>query len=215
MSKVVNPFLKSLRGKVAFIMYSLSGREDPIRGKLYRSIRSAPPADAQRREGAEALHERLNAFSYTGSPVVPELTISTDRPVGDYFRQLPGTASDAPYNPEGFWRLPIPVNRAIEVHPADVVVYDAEGYAPLRDFLKQQGVRHVLLAGYNTDMCYKSTTAGYDNLSPDFNVFLVGDASLATFPANDSPQYATNAAISLAARDHLVTQVSWIRYTAK
>ena len=39
----------------------------------------------------------------------------------------------------------------------------------------------------------------YENLSKDFNVFLVGDASLATFPANKSPKHAVNAAISLAA----------------
>lgn len=36
----------------------------------------------------------------------------------------------------------------------DIVIYDAEGYAILRDFLKAQGVRHVLLTGYATDMCF-------------------------------------------------------------
>jgi len=49
-------------------------------------------------------------------------------------------------------------------------------------------------------------------LSRDFNVFLVGDASLATFPANTSPRFAVNAAISYAALDHLVTQVSWVTF---
>ena len=49
------------------------------------------------------------------------------------------------------------------------------------------------------------------NLRKDFNVFLVGDASLATFPANSTPAYATNAALSMAALDNLVTQVSWIK----
>ena len=47
-------------------------------------------------------------------------------------------------------------------------------------------------------MCFCRTTAGYANLSHDFNVFLVGDATLATFPANTSPRHATNAAISFA-----------------
>src|SRR5262249_16387594 len=94
----------------------------------------------------------------------------------------------------------------------DVVIYDAPGYAPLKTFLMESKVRHVLLAGYATDMCYCKTTAGYQNLSKDFNVFLVGDASLATFPSNDSPKFATNAAISYAALDQLVTQVSWIEY---
>ncbi len=89
------------------------------------------------------------------------------------------------------------------------------GYPPLRKFLHEHGVRHVLLTGYATDMCFCRTTAGYENLSRDFNVFLVGDATLATFPANDSPRYATNAHISFAALNHLITQVSWIRLTEK
>ena len=36
------------------------------------------------------------------------------------------------------------------------------------------------------------------------------DATLATFPANDSPRHATNAHISYAALNQLVTQISWI-----
>jgi hypothetical protein len=51
-------------------------------------------------------------------------------------------------------------------------------------------------------------------LSKDFNVFLVGDATLATFPANSSPRFATNASISFAALEHLITQTSWIEYAA-
>jgi hypothetical protein len=42
-------------------------------------------------------------------------------------------------------------------------------------------------------------------------VFLVGDATLATFPANLTPKCATNAAISFASLNHLITQVSWVR----
>ena len=72
-------------------------------------------------------------------------------------------------------------------------------------------MRHVLLVGYATDMCFCRTTAGYENLSKDFNVFLVGDATLATFPANNTPRYATNAHISFAALNQLVTQCSWIK----
>jgi hypothetical protein len=60
-------------------------------------------------------------------------------------------------------------------------------------------------------MCYCRTTAGYENLSKDFNVFLVADASLATFPSNTSPRFAVNAAISYAALNQLITQVSWVQ----
>ena len=72
-------------------------------------------------------------------------------------------------------------------------------------------MRHVLLTGYATDMCFCKTTAGYENLSKDFNVFLVGDATLATYPANSTPRYATNAHISFAAINQLITQVSWVK----
>jgi hypothetical protein len=39
----------------------------------------------------------------------------------------------------------------------------------------------------------------------------VGDATLATFPANATPRYTTNAHISFASLNQLITQVSWIR----
>ena len=104
----------------------------------------------------------------------------------------------------------MPVIKDIDVAADDVVLYDAEGYELLRDWLKAQGIRHVILAGYNTDMCVCATTAGYENLRKDFNVFLVGDATLATFPANSTPAFATNAAVSYAALNLLITQESWI-----
>jgi hypothetical protein len=211
--QVVNPFLKSLRGKVALVLYSLPGDEDPIRKKLYRSFTSNPTKE-QREQGARELKAKLNAFDYRGEPLPRELSLSKDRPVVDYFKQFCGLDAGSRFNNAGFWNLPIPVTKDIEVDPDDVVIYDAPGYAPLKKFLQAQKIRHVLLTGYATDMCYCRTTAGYENLSKDFNVFLVGDATLATFPANDNPRHATTAAISFAALDHLVTQVSWIRYQA-
>ena len=104
------------------------------------------------------------------------------------------------------------MTKDVDVDPDDVVFYDRDGYQVLREFLQKNKVRHVLLVGYATDMCFCRTTAGYENLSKDFNVFLVGDATLATFPANDSPKHATNAAISFASIDHMITQVSWVKY---
>jgi nicotinamidase-related amidase len=209
--EVINPVLKSLRGKAALVMYSLPGDEDPIRAKLYRSF-THRPTEEQRREGAKERAAKLNGFSYKGEPLPPALTLSRDSPVADYFRQFPGLESGPRYNNAGFWDLPIPVTKDIDIDADDVVIYDARGYEPLRKFLKQQKVRHVLLTGYATDMCYCRTTAGYQNLARDFNVFLVGDATLATFPANDSPRYATNASLSFASLDHLITQISWIKY---
>lgn len=209
--EVIDPLLKSLRGKVAFVMYSLPGDEDPIRKKLYRSLKSTP-TPAEREQGRRELAAKLKGFAYKGEPLPAVLELCSDRPVVDYFRQFKGLDAGARFNGAGFWELPIPVTRDLEINPDDVVIYDSPGYDPLRRFLQSHRVRHVLLAGYATDMCYRRTTAGFENLGRDFNVFLVGDATLATFPANPSPRYATNAAISFAALDNLVTQTSWLRY---
>ncbi len=214
MKEVVNPLLKALRGKVELVAYSLPGREDPIRKKLYRSIRSRPSAE-ERAQGARELAGKLQSFSYKGEPVPDRLAVSRDKPAVDYFRKFPGLDPGPSFNHAGFWDLPIPVAKPLEVDPADVVIYDAEGYEPLKKFLEQQGIRHVLLAGYHTDMCVCKTTAGYQNLAKDFDVFLIGDATQATFPANDTPRFATNAAVSFASLDIFITQASWIRPHAR
>lgn len=208
--EVIDPFLKRLRGSAAFVMYSLPGAADAIRTKVYRSFDKTPTA-AERAEGEKELRKVLAAYPYKGQPLPEKITLSADKPVIDYFKQFPGLDAGVRYNGDGFWKLPIPVSTAVTLDPNDVVIYDAEGYPPLRDFLKKNGVRHVLLTGYATDMCLCRTTAGYENLSKDFNVFLVGDATLATFPANSTPKFATNAHISFASLNQLVTQVSWVK----
>ena len=180
---------------------------------MYRAFSKTPTAD-ERAAGAKELRTALAAYSYKGESLPAKLTLSADKPVIDYFKQFPGLDAGPRYNGEGFWKLLIPVSTAVTVDPNDVVIYDADGYAPLRAFLKKNSVRHVLLTGYATDMCFCKTTAGYENLSKDFNVFLVGDATLATFPANSSPKYATNAHISFASLNQLVTHVNWVKAIA-
>jgi hypothetical protein len=207
---VIDPLLKKLRNRLSLVMYSLPGSEDPIRKKIYRSFRSQPD-QASRDRGCAELKAKLEAFRYQGQTVPSALTVSAETPTIDYFKQFPGLDSGPAYEGRGFWELPIPVMKSIEVDLRDVVIYDAEGYAPLRDFLKKQGIRHVLLAGYNTDMCVCSTTAGYQNLSGDFDVFLIGDATIATFPAHPTPRFSTTSAVSFAALNLFITQVSWIQ----
>jgi hypothetical protein len=209
--EVVNPFIKSLRGKAGLVLFSLIGDLDPVRKKLYRSTEHRP-TEEERKEGARELAAKLKGFKYEAGPLPDKLTVSKEYPVIDYFKQFPGLDAGPRYNGAGFWDLPVPVCKDVDVDPDDVVFYDRQGYDMLRDFLNKNKVRHVLLVGYATDMCYCRTTAGYQNLSKDFDLFLVGDATLATFPANDSPQHATNAAISFASIDHLITQVSWVKY---
>ena len=209
--EVINPFLKTARPKVPLVMFSLPGGEDPIRKQVYRSIR-AKPSDSDRQQGAKELTAKLKNFEYKGQPLVETISLSADNPVRDYFRQFPGLDASEKYNNAGFWEQPIPVTKDIDVDPNDVVIYDSEGYEPLKKFLKANGIRHVLLTGYATDMCFCKTTAGYENLSKDFNVFLVGDASLATFPAYNTPRFATNAHLSFASINQLVTQISWVKF---
>jgi hypothetical protein len=212
--EVISPFLKSLRGKVGFVMYSLPGKEDPIRKKLYRSMHGRP-TDAERTEGAKELQAKLNSFSYVGGPLPDAFPVSKEKPVIDYFKQFRGLDATDRFDPKGFWDLPIPLSVDVEASPDDVMIYDGEGYNALKRFLQEHGIRHVLLTGYCTDMCYAKTCAGFENLENDFNVFLVGDATLATFPSNPTPRFATNAHISYAALQRLVTQISWIRYEGK
>jgi nicotinamidase-related amidase len=208
--EVVNPLLKRLRPHVAFTMYSLRDKQYPVHEKLYRSMRSNPGV-SEREAARKEISRILNSFEYKGADLPVEITLSAESTVKDYFRQFPGLDAGDRYNNAGFWQMPIPVCAAVEMAHDDIVIYDADGYAELRDFLKQHNVRNVILVGYATDMCFCKTTAGFENLSRDFNVFLVGDATLATFPANQTPAYATNAHISYASLNQLVTQCSWIR----
>jgi hypothetical protein len=60
-------------------------------------------------------------------------------------------------------------------------------------------------------MCVCSTTAGYKNLQQNFDVFLLGDATIATFPGHPTPRFATTSAVSFAALNLFITQVSWVR----
>jgi hypothetical protein len=213
LAEVVNPLLKRLRPRVGLVSYSLPGKEDSIRGKVYRSVRST--TDAKRRaEGEVELASKLGSFDYTGAALPMQIELKERVESVDYFAAVPGLAAYEPYNRNGYWQLPTPVHRAIDVDLADVVFYDGEGYEILRTFLQSQGVRHVLLAGYNTDMCVCSTTAGYENLRKDFNVFLIGDATIATFPGQSSPAHATNAAVAFASLKVFITQDHWIREIA-
>jgi Isochorismatase family len=207
---VINPLLKSLRNKVRVVAYSLPGTEDPIRKKLYRSFKSQPKDD-ERAQGQVELEAKLREFAYRGQAIPESLPVSGETPTIEYFKQFPGIDSGPGYEGTGFWQLPIPVMKSIDVDRRDVVIYDGDGYPALREFLKSQGIRHVLLAGYNTDMCVCSTTAGYKNLGQDFDVFLVGDATIATFPAQPTPRFATTSSVCYAALNLLITQTTWVR----
>ena len=207
--EILNPFIKSLRPSVNTVLYSLPGDAITPRTDAYRTTLSDPSA-AEREMGHQRMLHKLRNFNYKANPVPATMMLNKDLPVVTYFQQFRGIDSSAHYNGEGYWKLPIPVMKTIKVDKNDVVFFDNQGYGELCEFLKRQGVRHILLTGYATDMCVCSTTAGYENLRKDFNVFLVGDATQATHPANKNAAHATNQSLSYAALDLLITQVSWI-----
>jgi hypothetical protein len=208
---VVNPFLRRLRPHVALIAHSLPGVEDPIRKLLYPSILTKPEQlDVER--GERLLAELLKKHVFEGHLLKETLTLDEETPVRSYLEQTPSTDASDYYNGPGYWNLPMPISRALERGRNDLVFYDGEGYPKVRDYLKKMGVRHILLTGYCTDMCVISTTCGYNNLSQDFNLFLVGDATLATYPGSTTPKYATQVALANAALRQMITQVNWVKF---
>jgi nicotinamidase-related amidase len=208
--QVVNPFLRRLRERVGLVAYSLPRVEDDIRKLLYASI-GTPPEKLDPPEGERRLRALLDTQDFRGKPLVAEIALDPAQRVRTYMLQTPSTDAYHGYNNEGFWELPMPAHAALDRGLADLVFYDGEGYPKVHDYLKSRGIRHVLLLGYATDMCVKATTCGYDNLCRDFNLFLVGDATLATFPASTTPRFATQVALHNAALWQLVTQVGWVR----
>ena len=216
-AKVLNPWLKKMRSQVRIVSFSLPGKSDPIRRKLYRSVYSIPKKK-QRLQAAKELKSKLKSFRYQGQPIQPQIRFQANSKVPkatQYFLAFPGLDGQDRFNGKGFFQLPIPVVKGIDVASRDIVAYDDDGYEVFRDFLKRQGIQHILLAGYATDMCVCRTMAGYENLTRDFNVFLVGDATMATFPGTDSPAAATQAAICFASLKLLITQVSWVTLREK
>jgi hypothetical protein len=209
-SLVLNPFLNKMRPHVAFIGFSLPGNEDAIRKELFQSPRTAL-SDTDRQSGTDNLQAVLSSFDYRGHDLPGNLTLNKITTVSSYLSSFPGIGSAADYNPLGFWDLPITVCKTVSVDANDVVFYDEHGYDELRRYLNGRGIRHILLAGYATDMCLKATTAGYENLKKDFNVYIVGDATMATFPAQENPRAASSVALASTSLDNLITESSWIR----
>lgn len=212
--KILNPFLDRMRSRVALVGYSLPGREDALRRELYRSPRT-DTLRVDRRSGMQRLQEVLSGFRYTGQPLRDSFPIAKGKEVRTYFEAFRGLDESDRYNNVGFWDLPVPLASSLKAAEEDVVFYDEHGYEELRRYLQQRNITNVLLAGYSTDVCVRSSTAGYENLRRDFNVFIVGDATLATFPAQDLPSMATTVALARASLDNLITETAWIRVVAR
>ena len=211
---VVNPFMRRLRPHIAVVVHSLTTREDGIRKLLYPSI-STTPEELDVALGEKLLAELLGNHKFEGQPLISKLTLDAQKPLPGYFEQTPPVDAGDYYNGPGFWELPMPIVKGLDFGEGDIVMYDDEGYPKIRDYLKSKGVRHILMVGHATDVCIIHTTCGYLNMNQDFNVFLVGDATLATYPASTTPKYSTQAVLADAALNLMITQVSWVKFDAE
>ncbi len=207
--EVLSPFLDFVRPHVSLIGYSLFGEEDTIRKSLYQSPHTKM-SELNVAQGKEKMRQVLTGFSYKGMSLPESVQITKGKETYTYFQNFPGLNASSRYNNSGFWDLPIPVHGSIRMKPEDVVFYDGDGYEGLKQYLIKRGIKHVLLAGYATDICVEHSAAGYMNLGKDFNVFIVGDATLATFPAHKDPNISTSAALAEASVSNLITEISWI-----
>ncbi len=148
---------------------------------------------------------------YTHQPSVADRAEGRTE-IADYFDAL--TSSQ--------WPDKIPVHASLSNAPGDVVAYDDLGYSQLKTFLQSYGIENVLLAGYAADTDLATAPAGYVNLKNDFNVFVVGDATMSVWPVTTDipPQYtkvSTRDAVIAAATDEssvAATQISWIEQLA-
>ena len=200
---VLKPFVDRLRPDISLVGYSLLGSPDE-RTSLYRSPGNDNP------NGISDL-SRLQMFNYQAGSLPPSLAL-TQPIVSSYLAQFPGLSANDHYNGPGYWRLPVPVYSGL-YQSSDLVFYEDQGYGALRDYLIERNIEHVLLAGYATADCVLSTAAGADTLQNDFNVFVVGDATVALFPAMLDPTAATAVEVAKISIDHLVTQTDWITAT--
>ena len=112
---VIDPFLKTMRAQAGLLVgYSLPGKEDPIRRKIYRSLRRQP-SDQERQEGERELKAKLAAFAYQGQSIPSSISLNSEATVASYFKQFPGLDSGPAFDGRGFWELPVPVMKSIEV----------------------------------------------------------------------------------------------------
>lgn len=101
------------------VLYSLPGKKDEIRNKLYQ-VFLRTPTQQEREQGAAELSTRSKNFKYEGEPMVAQFELSRSKPVIDYFRQFPGLDASTKNNNAGFWGIsPIPVTSDVDVHPDD------------------------------------------------------------------------------------------------
>lgn len=176
----------------------VKGLVDSLRGRLPLVVYGMP---------GSADDTRYNIYrDYTHQPSLADRVVGQAE-MEDYLSDLSG--SEQPDR--------IPVNQNLQAAPGDVVAYDDLGYAQLKSYLQSYGIENVILAGYAANTTLSKSTCGYMNLKKDFKVFVVGDATMSTWPKTTNPpsgftRISTRNAIFAATIESGVaaTQVSWL-----
>ncbi len=209
LKEVVLPFIDKMRDSIDEILYSLPGEEDEIRKLFYHSV-STPSGKLDRKKGQIEYEKLLKKYSFSGNQLPDSFQLNGDSLTRSYFKNFSGIGADEFYDGD-FWKVPLLLASDISYKGTDKVIYDGEGYEIVKSYLKEKGIENILLCGYATDACVVSTTAGYENLEKDFNVFVVGDCTLATFPAVNSAGEFTSVALCKASISHFITETAWIQ----
>ncbi len=212
MQKVVNPFLHKIRSHVAGVIYSLVGPEDDIRKKLYKSIDNPSLPSNGGDGGMQEYKQLLSSLNLKGNSLKKELILDDSHILYSYFEQFHGLDSSPYYNGDSRTKTPKLLSSYLDYDQNhDIVIYDGDGYEKVKDYLKNKGITNILFLGYAIDICCKASVFNYEKLKKDFNVFIVGDATLATWPAQETPANTTTTELCRLSINNLITEINKIK----
>jgi hypothetical protein len=202
--KVTNPFLNQYRGKVSKICIDLQGREDGLRNKTYPSISNKGKII---NKTSKILLRNITKNKFKGNSIEKKLLLNKNFILTDYFKKFPSLNAGSRYN-GGFEKISFPVNQNLEVCEDDIVFYDGDGWNKSLKYLKMIGVKHILAIGFSMDVCLRRRI---DYLKKHFNIIIVSDASLATFPGPNNPNSIMEFKSYDQSLDYFITSTTRIR----
>ena len=89
-AKVINPFLKTMRGKAGLLVgYSLAGNGRPDSPEDLSVVAQSSRPKQERREGERELKAKLEAFDYHGQAIPTSISVNSETPTLAYFKQFP------------------------------------------------------------------------------------------------------------------------------
>ena len=154
-ARVIQPVPQS-PFKVAFVMY-LPSDEKARCASSRRSFNHTPSGQASRR--CWELRRKLTSFHLSRRAAPATLQLLSRQAGGHYFQAIPGPDAGRATTTPAFGTCRSP-SRATSTCTRTASWSKTPRLEPLKKFLLQHGVRHILLTGYATDMCFARTCAG-------------------------------------------------------